>query len=91
MTFVVKKQPWYIYLVGCNDGSLYCGATSDLDRRVSAHNAGKGAKYTKARRPVILVYSERFPDKSSALKRERTIKKLSRVQKLNLVRNHGLL
>lgn len=75
----------YTYLLECADGSLYCGWTNDLEKRVAAHNAGKGAKYTKTRRPVHLVYYETFDTKSEALQREAAIKQLSRAQKLALV------
>lgn len=77
---------YYVYLLRCSDGSLYCGYTVDLDKRVSQHNSGKGAKYTRARRPVELVYRECFATKSEAMKREAAIKKLSRQQKLDLIK-----
>jgi len=72
---------WVFYLVCCKDGSLYCGITNDLKRRLMAHNAGKAAKYTHGRRPVKLVYTEPCVNKSAALKRELQIKKLSRASK----------
>ena len=68
------------------DGTLYCGWTNDLDRRVAAHNAGKGAKYTKSRRPVVLKYYESFSTRQEAMRREWEIKQLSRKEKLELVR-----
>ena len=74
----------YTYLVQCADGSLYCGWTNHLEERVKAHNQGKGAKYTKSRRPVTLVYYEEFATKNEAMKREASLKKLSRQDKLNL-------
>lgn len=74
----------YVYILQCSDGSLYTGWTDNLPKRLMAHQSGKGAKYTKGRRPVKLVYSENLPDKSSALKREWFIKKLSRKDKLIL-------
>ncbi len=74
----------YVYILQCSDGSLYTGWTDNLPKRLMAHQNGKGAKYTKGRRPVKLVYSENLPDKSSALKREWFIKKLSRKDKLIL-------
>lgn len=73
---------WICYVLQCADGTLYCGITNDLDRRLSAHNAGEGAKYTRGRTPVKLVYSESCADKSAALKREMEIKGLSRAKKL---------
>lgn len=75
---------WHCYLLQCADGSLYCGITNDLDKRLAAHNAGEGAKYTRGRRPVNLVYSETWADRSVASKRERQIKALSRVEKMAL-------
>lgn len=72
------------YILQCSDGTLYTGWTVDIDRRVSQHNQGKGAKYTKTRRPVKLVYIEEQPDKKTALKRERAIKALPRKKKMEL-------
>tara|TARA_B100001250_G_scaffold337492_1_gene304292 strand:- start:379 stop:597 length:219 start_codon:yes stop_codon:yes gene_type:complete len=69
----------------CNDQSLYTGITNDLKKRIIAHNSGKGAKYTKARLPVKLVYKESCKTKSDSLKREFEIKKLKRTEKLNLI------
>lgn len=75
----------YTYLLQCADGTLYCGWTNHLDKRVETHNAGKGAKYTKARRPVVLAYYEEFETKEEAMKREAAIKQLTRKKKLNLI------
>ena len=75
----------YVYILRCYDGSLYTGWTTDLKQRVKAHNEGKGAKYTRSRRPVELVYHEEFGTKSEALKREAAIKRLSREEKLPLI------
>ncbi len=76
---------YYVYMLQCNDNSLYTGITTDVQRRLSEHNnSDKGAKYTKARRPVMLVYTQRCKDRSSASKRECEIKKLSRKEKLKL-------
>lgn len=74
----------YVYLLRCADGTLYTGYTTDLLRRERAHNAGRGAKYTRSRRPVTLVWWEEQPDKSAALRREAAVKKLSRREKLAL-------
>ena len=74
----------YIYIIKCADGSLYTGWTTDLEARMEAHNSGAGAKYTRGRGPVQLIYSEAFETKSEALKREIQIKKLGRAQKLKL-------
>ena len=76
----------YTYILKCKDGSLYTGWTYDLEQRVAAHNTGKGAKYTKARRPVELVYFEEFETKEQAMKREYAIKQMARKDKLELVR-----
>lgn len=77
---------FFCYVVECADGSYYTGWSTDPERRVKTHNAGKGAKYTKTRRPVKLVYVEELADKSSALKREFAIKQLTRRQKEKLVK-----
>ena len=77
---------YFIYIVECSDNTLYTGIAKDIDKRVQEHNSSsKGAKYTKARRPVNLVYSEKVEDRSSALKREYAIKKLSKIKKLELI------
>lgn len=78
---------WFVYIVETKDDTLYCGISTDVDKRINAHNSGKGAKYTKPeyRRPVKLVYSAEFPDKSSAAKEEWRIKQLSRNDKLKLI------
>ena len=77
-------MPAFVYLLQCRDGSLYCGWTDDLERRVTTHNAGKGARYTRSRGPVRLVWSEEVSDRSAALKRELAIKRLTRAEKLAL-------
>lgn len=74
-----------VYILRCYDGTLYTGYTTDLIRRLEAHQSGKGAKYTRSRRPVELVYQEELTDKSGALQREAAIKKLSRSEKLLLI------
>ena len=75
----------YAYLVRCADGSLYAGWTSDLAARVKAHNAGEGAKYTRSRRPVELVYWEEFGTREEAMSREWHLKRLTRQEKLALI------
>ena len=77
----------YVYLLRCGDGTLYCGWTTDLDARLKAHNSGKGAKYTRSRLPVELVYSESYEDQHEALSREWHIKQLPREEKLALLRD----
>ena len=79
------ENTWKLYMLRCVDGSLYTGITTDVDKRITAHNAGKGAKYTRSRRPVELVYSENCEDHSVALKRELEIKALTREQKMKLI------
>ncbi len=78
----------YTYIVECSDGTLYTGWTNNLEKRLEAHNAGKGAKYTKSRRPVRIVYQEIFETKEAAMSREFAIKKLSRKEKLNLIKEN---
>lgn len=76
----------YVYIVRCKDNTLYTGWTNDLEKRINAHNNGQGAKYTKYRRPVELVYYEVFESKSEALKREIEIKKLRKYEKIELIK-----
>ena len=75
----------YVYLLRCADGTLYCGWTTELQTRLAAHNAGKGAKYTRGRRPAELVHWEEYEDRHEALSREWHIKRLSREEKLKLI------
>lgn len=76
---------WTVYILRCGDGTLYTGCTNDLPRRLAAHQSGRGAKYTRSRLPVALVYREAAPDKSSALRREAAVKRLDRRDKLRLI------
>lgn len=76
---------WTVYMLRCGDGSLYTGCTDDVVRRLAVHQSGRGAKYTRSRLPVELVYREEVPDKSAALRREIAIKRLTRAQKLALL------
>jgi predicted GIY-YIG superfamily endonuclease len=78
-------MPWLVYVLRCRDGSLYTGITNDLARRLKAHAAGRGSRYTRSRLPVTLAYAETKPSKSAALKREAAIKRLRRAQKERLV------
>lgn len=78
---------WFVYILRCGDGTLYTGITDDVERRLAVHRSGKGAKYTRGRGPLEVVYREEVPDKSAALRRERAIKGLSRVQKEALIEN----
>ena len=76
---------WFLYVLKCNDGSLYCGVTTDLDRRLEQHNSGTGARYTRARRPVEMATSWPCTDRSAALKSEAAFKKLSRAAKIRRI------
>lgn len=76
---------WHVYLLRCADGTLYCGITTDLERRVAEHARGDGARYTRGRRPVELVYSETAEDRSAAARREYEIKQLRKAAKEALV------
>jgi putative endonuclease len=78
-------KQWFVYLLECNDKTIYTGITNDIEARLKAHNEGKGAKYTRGRRPFNLLKTFSVANKSEALKMEREIKKLSRDQKLKLV------
>lgn len=79
------KARWTVYIVRCADNSFYTGYTGDLEKRLAAHNGGKGAKYTASRRPVELVYTESFKDRFEAMKREYRIKCMTRAMKLALL------
>lgn len=79
------EEKAFVYLLRCNDNSLYCGWSFDLSKRVKVHNTGKGAKYTKTRLPVKLVYFEVYEDKIIAMKREYEIKQLTKLQKERLI------
>ena len=78
---------YFVYMLRCADGTLYTGIATDVDRRVAEHNSGKGAKYTRSRLPVQLVYTEGFETKSEAMHREAEIKRLTRIEKLALINN----
>jgi putative endonuclease len=82
---IKKSDKWFVYILKCSDGSLYTGCTSDIKKRVKCHNEGKGARYTRARLPVKLVYKEKALGKGIALSREAGIKRLDRKMKLILI------
>jgi putative endonuclease len=86
------SQTWFVYLLRCADGTLYAGVSTDVARRVGEHNAGAplGARYTRARRPVVVVYVETAASRSEALRRERAIKAMTRVGKLALISTRPL-
>lgn len=90
MVEITKESNWFVYILRCADGSLYTGVTTDIKRRVKEHNGegakGKGAKYTKPRRPVTLAYQESALSRSSALIREAQLRKLSKIEKQKLVK-----
>ncbi|ALB29066.1 GIY-YIG nuclease family protein [Companilactobacillus heilongjiangensis] len=86
----MENKKYYVYMLLCNDKTFYTGTSNNVEKRVATHNAGKGAKYTKIRRPVKLMYSEELANKSEALKREIAIKKLSRQQKITLLKSNGI-
>ena len=75
----------YVYILRCADGTLYTGWTADLAARLAEHNAGRGARYTRGRRPVALVYQEELPTQAEAMRRERALQRLRRTQKLALI------
>ena len=80
-----ENKRYYVYIIECSDNSLYTGYTTDIDARITTHNEGLGAKYTRGRLPVSLRYVEVFDSKSDALKREYAIKQLTKKQKLSLI------
>lgn len=83
-----KLQPpegWAVYVLECGDGSLYTGSSNDVEKRLATHASGKGARYTRSRLPVKLVFAEPVADRSAALKREAALKRLTRSQKLTLI------
>ncbi len=81
---VLKEEPWFLYILQCKDGTLYTGITKDIDRRCKMHNDGKGASYTRTRRPVVLLYQEPCSSRTQALVRECQIKSFPREKKLAL-------
>jgi putative endonuclease len=83
---VYGRMAWFVYVVRCRDGSLYTGISNDVEARVAVHNGGRGARYTRSRRPVTLVYLERRRSRATAQSREATIKALPRAAKLALIR-----
>ena len=83
----MTEQTWKLYILRCKDGSLYCGITTDVLARLEVHRSGKGAKYTRGRSPLELVYTEECGNHSTALKREFAVKQLTRQQKEQLIEN----
>ncbi len=88
MTDDSKTADWFVYILECSDKTLYTGITINLEKRIEQHNSGKeAAKYTRVRRPVKCVYNEKHKNRSEATKREMAIKKLSRLEKLELIKS----
>ena len=85
------SKGWFVYILRCRDGTLYTGITVDVPKRLVAHRNGVGAKYTRGRLPVTLVYHERQPDRSSALRREAPLRRIGRVSKLALITRSAAL
>lgn len=85
MSKIEEKDGYFVYMLRCGDKSLYTGITNNLEKRIKNHNAGKASKYTRSRLPVEIVYTEKACDRSSALKREAQIKRLSAKQKQKLL------
>ena len=83
------ENTWHLYILRCKDGTLYTGITTDVEKRFHTHQSGKGAKYTRGRRPLELIYRENCGSHSDALKREIEIKRLSREQKQVLIAEYG--
>ncbi len=81
-----KNEVYYVYILKCSDGTLYTGITNNIENRMKAHSAGKGSKYVRTRLPFELIYKEEYKDKSSAMKREFKIKKLTRKEKFVLLK-----
>lgn len=79
------EAAWFVYLIRCGDGTLYCGIALDVEARLAQHRAGKGARYTRGRGPLDLVYREACPSKAGALRRERAIKRMRREAKERLI------
>ncbi len=87
----MAADKWFVYLLRCADATLYCGITTDLARRLREHNEGRaGARYTRVRRPAVLVYAKEFPDRSRAARYEYQLKKLDRRAKLALIASEPL-
>ena len=83
-------KPWYLYIVECRDGTFYTGITTDIKKRIDAHNSGHGAKYTRGRGPVKLMHLRRYVDRSAASKAEHKIKKLKRGKKIRMINEFAL-
>lgn len=80
-----ENAPFFVYVLECEDGSLYTGIATDVARRFEEHSTGKGARFTRSRKPKHILYTEQHPDRSTASKREAEIKQMSRIEKIKLV------
>lgn len=89
-TLDIDQRPWYLYVVQCSDDSFYTGITTDLDRRVSEHNAGRGARYTASRCPVTVRACWRFPNQRAAMQAEITFKRQGRSGKVRAINKAGM-
>ncbi len=89
IVMIVCDKEWLVYIVICDDDSLYTGITNDLDKRYKSHQSGKGAKYFRIKKPLAIVYTEAGHNRSSALKREAEIKKLSKLKKQQLIKSRS--
>ena len=85
VTMASRKRGWWVYMLRCADGTLYCGSTPDMGARLAAHNEGRGAKYTRGKLPVRIAFQRRLPDRSAAMREEARIKCLARRDKLDLI------
>ena len=83
-----RREKWFLYILECSDGTFYTGITKDIERRLKAHNEGKGATFTRIRRPVKMIYSEILKSRTQALVREYAVKSLTRKKKEELVSSH---
>lgn len=86
----MSNAPWQVYLLRCADDTLYCGITTDLERRLDQHNAGTASKYTRARLPVQVAASVQVPDKSAALRLELAVKKKPKSRKMSWLKTHAM-
>jgi putative endonuclease len=84
---IKQKETWFVYIVECRDRTLYIGMTNDVEKRIKAHNTTNASRYTRARRPVRLKYFEQCKTRSAAAKRESALKKITRAEKLGLIKN----
>jgi putative endonuclease len=87
----IRDKKWYVYILECRDGSYYCGITNNLEKRISSHNNGTGAKYTRGRRPVRLLEAVKFSSRGEALQVEAAVKKQQRAKKIDFLKSKGFI